>query len=260
MSFDDRSFTGADETTRENTPLIDHLEQPYRPIKTTGFIILHILLTIAFITGIVLFPAIICPDPPRNDTIGRCNNHSGYNIALYIHAGGYIVSLAFDRLYHHYQDLSRRDGYLEFYRQTRNLRRTPLFIISTGNAILVALIELLESYRDSLFHLNWKLYPWYFLALLTSLEVLVILGALLWYLVLTLKFNKRRARPDATQEDLLSSFVTSQTAANEIGFRDESYRENVLEKQADLIRYLRERNEQLGRLVLQHKQQGISNR
>ena len=97
-----------------------------------------------------------------------------------------------------------------------------------------------------------------------------------------MKFNKRRARPDATQEDLLSSFVTSQTAANEIGFRfvhtrlwldensffrssDESYRENVLEKQADLIRYLRERNEQLGRLVLQHKQrgdfqQGISNR
>ncbi|CAF1372631.1 unnamed protein product [Adineta ricciae] len=265
MSFDDRSFTGADETTRENTPLIDHLEPPYRPIKTTGFIILHILLTIAFITGIVLFPAIICPDPLHNDTIGRCNNHSGYNIALYIHAGGYIVSLAFDRLYHHYQDLSRRDGYLEFYRQTRNLRRTPLFIISIGNAILVALIELLGSYRDSLFHLNWKLYPWYFLVLLTSLEVLVILGALLWYLVLTLKFNKRRARPDATQEDLLSSFVTSQTAANEIGFRDESYRENVLEKQADLIRYLRERNEQLGRLVLQHKQrvdfqQGISNR
>jgi hypothetical protein len=36
---------------------------------------------------------------------------------------------------------------------------------------------------------------------------------------------------------------------------DESYRENVLEKQADLIRYLRERNEQLGRLVLQCKQQ-----
>ncbi|CAF4374018.1 unnamed protein product, partial [Adineta steineri] len=82
---------------------------------------------------------------------------------------------------------------------------------------------------------------------------------------LTIKFNKRRARPDATQDDLLSSFVTSQTSANEIGFRDESFRENVLEKQADLIRYLRERNEQLGRLVLQFKQQvnfqqGIPNR
>ncbi|CAF4680277.1 unnamed protein product, partial [Rotaria socialis] len=36
---------------------------------------------------------------------------------------------------------------------------------------------------------------------------------------------------------------------------DETYRENVLEKQADLIRYLRERNELLGRLVLQFKTQ-----
>jgi hypothetical protein len=37
--------------------------------------------------------------------------------------------------------------------------------------------------------------------------------------VRTLKFNKQRARPDATQEDLLSTFVTTETAANEIGFR-----------------------------------------
>jgi hypothetical protein len=34
-------------------------------------------------------------------------------------------------------------------------------------------------------------------------------------------------------------------------FSDETYTENVLEKQADLIRYLRERNEHLTRLVHQ---------
>jgi hypothetical protein len=50
--------------------------------------------------GIILFPSTICPDPPYNDTITRCNNHSGYNIALYIHAGAYIVSLGFDRFVH----------------------------------------------------------------------------------------------------------------------------------------------------------------
>ncbi|CAF2463869.1 unnamed protein product [Rotaria sp. Silwood2] len=255
ISFDDRSFTAADEVAHENTPLIDTLEQPYRAIRTTGFIAIHILLTIAFMASIVLFPSIICPDDSYNATSVKCNNHSGYNMALYIHAGGYIISLGFDRLYHHYQDLSRRDGYLEFYRQTRNLRRTPLFIISTGNAILVALIELLENYRNDLSKLHVKLYPWHFLVMLSSVEVLIILIALLWYLVITIMFNHRRARPDATYEDLLSSFVTSQTSANEIGFRDETYRENVLEKQADLIRYLRERNEQLGRLVLNFKQQ-----
>ena len=34
---------------------------------------------------------------------------------------------------------------------------------------------------------------------------------------------------------------------------DETYEENVLEKQADLIRYLRERNEHLSRLALRYK-------
>jgi hypothetical protein len=36
---------------------------------------------------------------------------------------------------------------------------------------------------------------------------------------------------------------------------DETFKENVLEKQADLIRYLRERNEHLSRLVFQYKQE-----
>ena len=37
--------------------------------------------------------------------------------------------------------------------------------------------------------------------------------------------------------------------------RDESYTDNVLEKQADLIRYLRERNDRLAYLVVQLKRQ-----
>ncbi|CAF1648863.1 unnamed protein product, partial [Didymodactylos carnosus] len=71
---------------------------------------------------------------------------------------------------------------------------------------------------------------------------------------ITIKFNSQRARPDATQEDLSASFITTQTSASEIGFRDETYTESVLEKQADMIRYLRERNVYLGRLVMQYKQ------
>jgi hypothetical protein len=39
------------------------------------------------------------------------------------------------------------------------------------------------------------------------------------FIVITIRFNKQSARPDAAQDDLLSTFVTSQTTANEIGFR-----------------------------------------
>ncbi len=35
----------------------------------------------------------------------------------------------------------------------------------------------------------------------------------------TVKFNRQRARPDAAQDDLLSTFVTTETSANEIGYR-----------------------------------------
>jgi hypothetical protein len=103
-----------------------------------------------------------------------------------------------------------------------------------GNAILVALIKLLEDYQSDIPVLK----PWHCLAILTSIEVIITLIALIWYLgkirnkvcpsvhrstfffpVITIQFNKQRARPDATQDDLLSTFVTSQTSANEIGFR-----------------------------------------
>ena len=175
-----------------------------------------------------------------------------------------------------------------------SLARSLAYRSFSGNAVLVALIELMENYRNEL--LKKDLNPWYFLALLATLEVIVVLIALVWYLgkarerhcrpemnslmfgfvsVLTIRFNKQRARPDATQEDL---FSTSQMPTNEIGFQwvwssslddlldlcrtsssDEKIRENILEKQADLIRYLRERNEQLGRLVLQEKQRLVGN-
>ena len=61
MSFDDRSFNTHDEIVHEDTPLVDSAEQPYRPIRTTGFIILHIFIrysTIANLSSILTFQII----------------------------------------------------------------------------------------------------------------------------------------------------------------------------------------------------------
>ena len=92
--------------------MIDDLEPVYRRINTTPYIVFHILLTVefsenhflisfyvqvGFVVLIVLFPWQICPGPDENISSNRCGNHSGYNIALYIHAGAYLVNLAFDR-------------------------------------------------------------------------------------------------------------------------------------------------------------------
>jgi hypothetical protein len=43
MSFDDRSTNINEEIIQENTPLIASTEQYYRRIRTTAFIVIHIL-------------------------------------------------------------------------------------------------------------------------------------------------------------------------------------------------------------------------
>jgi hypothetical protein len=46
MSFEDRLINANDELIQENTPLIINTEEPYRRIKTTTFIIIHILFVV----------------------------------------------------------------------------------------------------------------------------------------------------------------------------------------------------------------------
>ncbi len=109
MSFDDRVSLINDEITHDRTPLILNTQQQYRPIRTTIFIIFHILFMvrifrkirfskqfrcqIIFEIIIVLFPY-LCYD--KNLT-KLCDHHSVYNISLYIHASTYFISVVFDR-------------------------------------------------------------------------------------------------------------------------------------------------------------------
>ena len=46
MTFDDRSMNVNDDVIQENTPLITNTEQHYRRIRTTAFIVIHILLVV----------------------------------------------------------------------------------------------------------------------------------------------------------------------------------------------------------------------
>lgn len=240
ISFEDRLINTTDEQFNENTPLIVNTQQQYRSARTNFVIIIHILFTILFETVIILLPY-LCYN--RNIS-NLCNQYSAYNISLYIHVGAFFLSILFDRLYQYYQTISIRHGYLNFDQQTRVIRHLPLVILSIGNALLVVMIKLFEGYQSSF-------QPWHGLILLTTIENIFVLIILTRYLVLTVDFNRQCLRPDAVQEDDLSTFAPTYSTTNEIGFRDESFKDNILEKQADQIRYLRERNDQLTRLVHQ---------
>ncbi|TRY90343.1 hypothetical protein DNTS_023628 [Danionella cerebrum] len=61
-------------------------------------------------------------------------------------------------------------------------------------------------------------------------------------------FNNKRPRPDVTEEERYHSH--SGNSHTETGFRDGSSLEDVVEKQADVIDYLKQHNSVLSRRIL----------
>ena len=77
------------------------------------------------------------------------------------------------------------------------------------------------------------------------------------FLVQTLKFNREKKTPDINNE-LQRPLFQSPDLKN-IGFKDSSYLSNILENQADMIRYLQERNEKLSKkLYLKNDKTNVS--
>ena len=58
-----------------------------------------------------------------------------------------------------------------------------------------------------------------------------------------MRFNLSKKLPDISKEMDRPVFLPSQL--KDLGYKDSSYVNNVLENQADMIRYLQERNEKL---------------
>jgi hypothetical protein len=139
---------------------------------------------------------------------------------------------------------SRRHGYLEFYRTSRLRRALPLIIYTAANSILIVLIKLIPKY--CLTSCNWisvDLKPVNLLQMFITLECVIITIILLNYLVMTIQFNRAEKMPDVSKELDRPVFLPSQL--KDVGYKDTSYISNILENQADMIRYLQERNSKL---------------
>lgn len=165
-----------------------------------------------------------------------------------VHGGSVIVFgkvflwalvLLFSGCVKHHHNQARSRGYLQFYRQMQGLKHLPFVIHSTGNVVLlVALAARLPPDVDA-----------YVLLSILGLELLVALPCLLYYTVKVMQFNRERAAPDVSQEEVSHSYSIS-NLPTEIGFRGGSSLEEVVEKQADLIEYLKQHNTLLSKRLL----------
>lgn len=217
----------------DELPLTTMPEPNFKKIKTTLPIVVNILIIVIFELGVFLLP-LICD---KNDV-----DFNSFDMLIYIHAGLWLIKFLFDRFYHSKHMQSKRNGYLEFYRQTRLIRALPLLIISAGNSFLLVLVKVLTTHCPEKCT-SANLTPVNFLQMFVSAETALLLPILTFYLLKTYKFNTECKAPDINNETERPLFL--QTEFNDIGFKDTSYIKNVLESQADMIQYLQQRNTNL---------------
>uniref|UniRef100_A0A8C2Z7B5 Transmembrane protein 192 n=1 Tax=Cyclopterus lumpus TaxID=8103 RepID=A0A8C2Z7B5_CYCLU len=159
----------------------------------------------------------------------------------------WVLVLLFTGCVQHHHGQARSRGYLRFYRQTQGLKHLPLTVHSAGTVAVTLKEECVSVFVYVFCAGNVLLLV--ILAVVLGFELLVALPCLLYYTVQVMRFNRERAAPDVSQEEhSLNHSVVS--LPRETGFREGSSLQEVVEKQADLIEYLKQHNTLLSKRLL----------
>ncbi|KAK5865703.1 hypothetical protein PBY51_019951 [Eleginops maclovinus] len=151
----------------------------------------------------------------------------------------WVLVLLFTGCVQHHHNQARSRGYLRFYRQTQGLKHLPLTVHSAGNVLLLVVLAVRLS----------QTVQTYMLLSVLGLELLIAVPCLLYYTVQVMRFNRERPAPDVSQEEHSHNYSFT-SLPTETGFREGSSLEEVVEKQADLIEYLKQHNTLLSKRLL----------
>uniref|UniRef100_A0A6I8SZ45 Transmembrane protein 192 n=1 Tax=Xenopus tropicalis TaxID=8364 RepID=A0A6I8SZ45_XENTR len=154
----------------------------------------------------------------------------------------WLLHVVNERFAQHHHCKARSRGFLHLYRSTRHLKALPLIIHSTGNAALLLILSVQDSFTS-----NSQLYPCLILSVLL-LELILSVICLIIYTVRIYRFNKSKPRPDIIEEEKINAFHGHVNP--EIGFRHSASLEEVVEKQGDTIEYLKHHNALLSKQLL----------
>lgn len=173
-----------------------------------------------------------------------------------VHVVVWAVAGVFDRIIQWRHQVLRRKGYLKFYRKMRNIRRVPFIMVSLVNAVILLFVSLLYIFGANDCSVYKSLRPVDFLYLIVGLELLLTLPCLIYYIVRATLFNIAHQPPDVIQ-DTYSGSTSPTTSVTAVGFRDGEDLDELLERQADMIRYLQQHNANLGRRILELQSQTL---
>ncbi|XP_003387777.1 PREDICTED: transmembrane protein 192-like isoform X2 [Amphimedon queenslandica] len=169
------------------------------------------------------------------------------------HAILWLAIAVLDRIIQWQHQIIRRKGYLKFYRKMKNLRRIPFIMMSLGTAVLLIFVSVLYLFSvkdrvDQTSSASFRVK--YFMFIIVGIEMFISIIALMIYIIQAVLFNIRRPPPDVIQDT--ASMANSPTATlTTVGFRDGEDLDELLERQADMIRYLQQHNASLGRRIME---------
>ncbi|XP_051025463.1 transmembrane protein 192 isoform X2 [Acomys russatus] len=216
-----------------------HFRPRFHPLPTVIvanlLLLIHVVFVIlAFLTGV------LCSYPNPNEDKCPEDYTNPLKVQTVIILGKitlWILHLLLERYiqYHHRKVRSR--GYSQIYWSTRHLKSLALMIHSSGNTALLLPLPLL-CLQHSFPEPSWLCLE-LILAILT-LEMIGSLACLLFYTVRIRRFNRAKPQPDILEEEKMYAYPSSN--ASETGFRTISSLEEVVEKQGDIILYLKRHN------------------
>lgn len=228
-------------------PVIATQEEQFRKLDTVPIVSVPLILSVALeITGII-FVSVWPEEQNKCDT---------YFIYLYLHCAYWLILMLVDYAVKAKHHKLRISGYLEFYQLTYQQIRAPLFIASLWNTCYLLLAVVLHHTHKMNYEQYCRASEWFtplnYIVLLTTLEMTMIVPIYVHYIRRVSRFNRLHPPPDVAKEDWLLPFTRDTYAgSNEVGYYHRgSILEELLEKQADLIRYLKDHNARLSHTIL----------
>jgi len=225
--------------------LISSEQSPrFKKVPTLGAAITQIVLCIGQIVLVFTLPSLY--DRHSNGA----HSFGSFSLLIYTHGAHWAAFLIIDQFLHYHHHKSRLQGYLEFYVRTKNIRRAPFYILSVGNAVLMIVVMILHDLCDSNNSCTHTFTKVDYLRGLITLESLVVICLVVSYILILTDHHNKQLPPDVMREDLTSSIMQNTSQDDVIGCLEPDQMMEVLERQAEMIRYLHEHTENLGRKIL----------
>lgn len=211
-------------------------------LSTIHFAGAHLLLSMV-IFGLFVYMAIAY--------LGQ-ENCFAFFIMVHIRCAYWIITCILDVLITRRHNALRRHGYHEFYRQHISAyREAPLIIVTLWNMVLFFMVTILLQFNGIGFLMHCVTpvqSPGSYVCIFCGLETMLLICVHGVYIMKVSHFNNMHSLPDALR-DMEQPFI------GYLGVSAESSKvADLLERQADLIYYLKQQNTKLQQKLMQMNQ------